>query len=102
MDRPTAPQTAKIVKARLRAAFPGVDFSLIGSRGTGYGYYSLHWTMGPSVEQVEAITRDYDTQGFDPMTDSTTYLKSKEPSGIRWISLHPRRPDREGYICPSP
>lgn len=34
----TAPESAKLLKAALRAAFPAVKFSVRLSRGTAYGW----------------------------------------------------------------
>ena len=50
-------EAAKLVRADLRAAFPGIKFSLTGSRGTGYGWYHLSWTDGPTAREVrDAVT----------------------------------------------
>ncbi len=56
---------AKTIRANLRAAFPGVKFSLTGSRGTGYGWYSLAWTNGPTDDAVTAVVRA--TEGVEQL-----------------------------------
>lgn len=55
----------------MRAAFPGVKFSLRGSRGTGYGWFSLSWTDGPTTRQADAVTNRFRSSYFDGMDDST-------------------------------
>lgn len=67
----TVKETGTEIRRALRAAFPGVKFSLRGSRGTGYGWFSLSWTDGPTTRQVDAITGGFRSSYFDGMDDST-------------------------------
>ena len=67
----TVVETGKEIRRALRLAFPGVKFSLRGSRGTGYGWFSLSWTDGPTASQVDAITNGFRSSYFDGMDDST-------------------------------
>ena len=90
----TAPESAKLLKQALRAAFPGVTFSVRLSRGTGYGNCYVNWTDGPTVAQVEQITSRFEGEGFDGMTDCSyskdTVLADGRDSGLRLI-LEERR-----------
>lgn len=67
----TAVETGKEIRRALRAAFPGVKFSLRGSRGTGYGWFSLSWTDGPTTSQADEVTNGFRSSYFDGMDDST-------------------------------
>lgn len=61
--------TLKLLRAELKREFPGTKFSIRRSRGTGYGYVHVGWTDGPTDAEVSAITRGYEGEGFDGMTD---------------------------------
>ena len=74
-------ETGKEIRRALRAAFPGVKFSLRGSRGTGYGWLSLSWTDGPTTRQVDAITNGFRDSYFDGMTDSTHQIPATMYAG---------------------
>jgi hypothetical protein len=65
--------TAKLVRARLKAAFPGVTFSVRISRYSGGSSVTVDWRDGPTETAVRAITDVYSGVGYDGMTDSTTY-----------------------------
>lgn len=67
----TVRETGDAIRRALRASFPGVKFSLRGSRGTGHGWFSLSWTDGPTSWQVDALTNGFRSSYFDGMDDST-------------------------------
>lgn len=67
----TVRETGTEIRRALRDAFPGVKFSLRGSRGTGYGWFSLSWTDGPTTRAVDAVTNRFRSSYFDGMDDST-------------------------------
>jgi hypothetical protein len=103
-NRLSPQDTAKILRKQLRAAFPGVKFSLRMSRGTAWGSYSLSWTGGPSVAEVDAIALPFEGKKFDGMTDSTSYVdrpvlidENGEGwlSGIGYLSTYRQRADDE-------
>lgn len=66
-----AADSNRLMKKALKVAFPGTKFSCRMSRGTGYGNVHVDWTDGPTVEQVQEVTRRFEGQGFDGMTDSS-------------------------------
>lgn len=70
----TVKETGTEIRRALRVAFPGVKFSLRGSRGTGYGWFSLSWADGPTTRQADAVTGGFQDSYFDGMTDSTHHI----------------------------
>ncbi|WP_316289037.1 LPD29 domain-containing protein [Clavibacter michiganensis] len=56
----TTKDVAKLVRTELRTLFPGVKFSVRCGTGTGSSFIDCHWTDGPSVAQVNAVTRGYE------------------------------------------
>lgn len=81
----TVVETGKAIRKALREAFPGVKFSLRGSRGTGYGWFSLSWTDGPTTYAADEITNGFRSSYFDGMTDSTHSIPATmyaDPDGV--------------------
>jgi len=64
---------SKNAKAELKAAFPGVKFSVKTSRFSGGDSMHVKWTDGPNTKQVEAIINKYSAGKFDGMTDCYDY-----------------------------
>jgi hypothetical protein len=68
----TAAETAKLIRAALKAAFPGVKFSIRSeSYSLGASIY-VRWTGEPTNTAVRAIVNPFQGSDFDGMTDSTT------------------------------
>lgn len=63
-------ETAQLVKAALRGAFPGVRFSVRSSSSGGYASVSVRWVADasgePSEQAVEAVCAAY--RGMEPGT----------------------------------
>lgn len=59
-------ETAKLIRAELRLAFPGIKFSVKCTRG---GSVNVAWTDGPTSKQVDAIVGKFAGSYFDGMTD---------------------------------
>lgn len=53
----------------LKVTFPGVKFSVRGSRGTGYGWTHVTWTDGPTEQQVSGVCEQYFGSRFNGMHD---------------------------------
>jgi hypothetical protein len=68
--------TAKLVRAALKKAFPGVKFSVRSSTYAGGASMSVKWMDGPTAKQVEGITSAYCGSGFDGMIDLKYSVKS--------------------------
>lgn len=65
---------AKNIRTELKAAFPGVKFSV---RNRDHGALNVDWTDGPTVAAVEAITGKYKGGRFNGMED--IYEDDKSP-----------------------
>lgn len=61
--------TAKLIRQRLNAAFPGVKFSVRGSKYSGGSSIRVRWTDGPATKMVDTIVKPYAGAGFDGMID---------------------------------
>lgn len=54
----TAAETAKVLRAELKAAFPHVKFSVRSQNFAQGNAVSIHWENGPTEKSVRAITTD--------------------------------------------
>ncbi len=61
--------TARIVRRVLKAAFPGVRFSVRSNTYSGGASVDIRWTDGPSREAVESLVKHYEGATFDGMRD---------------------------------
>src|ERR1043166_4317182 len=77
----SAPESAKLLKATLRKAFPATAFTVRLSRGTGYGYCHVGWTDGPSTRLVQAVADRFEGEGFDGMVDCSYHKDNLLPDG---------------------
>lgn len=66
----------KNMRIELKAAFPGVKFSIRSERYSGGNSIDVAWTDGPTSRQVDAIIRKYQGGSFDGMTDCYTHDRS--------------------------
>ena len=62
-------ETARMLRAALKEAFPGVKFSVRSSSYSMGASINISYTDGPSAEQVKAITGNFEGSYFDGMTD---------------------------------
>lgn len=67
-----ATQTARKIRAELKAEFPGIKFSVTTCKRGGSSV-SIHWIDGPTKTAVEAIVGMFESASFDGMTDSEDY-----------------------------
>lgn len=65
-DTSSGTLAAKNIRGQLRAAFPGVKFSV---RKRHYGAVSVSWTDGPTADAVKAITNNYLAGSFNGQED---------------------------------
>ncbi len=65
----TTTETAKIIRTDLKAAFPGVKFSVRSSNYAGGSSIDIKWTDGPLASEVDEIAGAYEGRGFDGMID---------------------------------
>lgn len=62
-------ETAKLVRAQLKAKFPSVKFSVKSSVYSGGASIDVRWMDGPTGEMVGAVTKPFAGGGFDGMID---------------------------------
>lgn len=62
-------ETAKIIRASLKEAFPEVKFSVRTSKYSGGSSIDVEWTNGPHPSLVEPIAKAFQGGYFDGMTD---------------------------------
>jgi hypothetical protein len=67
-----AADTAKLVRAALKRAFPRVRFGVRTSRYAGGASVQVRWTDGPTTAAVETIVQPYTGREFDAMIDMET------------------------------
>lgn len=69
-------ETAKLVRAALKARYPLTKFSVRSKTYSGGASIDVSWTDGPTDAEVEAITFLYKGANFDGMIDLKTYVTS--------------------------
>lgn len=62
-------ETAKLIRAQLKAKFPGIKFSVRSDQYAGGASINVGWMDGPLVSQVDAVIAVYAGGGFDGMID---------------------------------
>lgn len=62
-------ETAKMMRAALKGAFPGVKFSVRTSQYSGGASIRVGWTDGPTRKEVDEITGSFSGKRFDGMID---------------------------------
>ena len=62
-------ETAKLIRAALKEAFPEVKFSVKTRKYSGGSSIDVSWQEGPTSEQVKAIAGAFEGGYFDGMTD---------------------------------
>lgn len=67
-------EQAQMIRKSLKEAFPGVKFSVRGSRGSAI---NIGWTDGPNTRQVKTVTGRFVGGYFDPMDDSQHSITTK-------------------------
>lgn len=67
---------AKNIRAELKAAYPGVKFTVRTERFSMGDAIRVGWTDGPNTAQVEAITNKYESGHFNGMEDIYEYNRS--------------------------
>lgn len=67
---------AKNIRAELKAAYPGIKFSVRTERFSMGNAIRVGWTDGPNTAQVEAITNKYKAGSFNGYEDLYEYSRS--------------------------
>lgn len=74
-------ETAKMIRAALKVAFPSVKFSVKSHSYAGGSSIRVSWYAGPNSAQVEKITKAFEGSGFDGMCDLKYNLDPVEING---------------------
>ncbi|WP_076069883.1 LPD29 domain-containing protein [Sphingomonas montana] len=72
-DQYSGTLAAKNLRKQLKAAFPGIPFSV---RKRHHGSVTIAWTDGPTTAEVEQIASAYKGGSYDGMDDSYSRTKS--------------------------
>jgi len=62
-------ETAKLVRAVLKEAFPGIKFSVRSKSYSGGASIDVDYLNGPTAKEVEKVTKQFQGGGFDGMID---------------------------------
>ncbi len=79
-DRPryvSVTDTAKEIRAALKAAFPGVKFSVRSDKYAGGASIRVYYTDGPALRAVEDVAKQFAGATFDGMIDLKEYHTSQ-------------------------
>ncbi len=91
-------ETAKLVRQRLKATFPGQKFSVRARKYAGGGSIDVRWEDGPLESEVGAVVKVYEGAGFDGSIDlkylRTHYLK---PDGSVLVHYDPGTEGSAGH-----
>lgn len=80
-------ETAKLIRAALKKAFPGVKFRVTSKSYSMGASVTVGWTDGPTGSEVNEVTGIYSGAGFDGMIDLKTYNEHwLEPDGSATIA----------------
>lgn len=91
-------ETAKLMRAALKAAFPATKFSVRSHRGSSINVY---WTDGPTTARVKAITGQFEGGGFDGMIDMAfSYDHWLLPDGSTQVAYSPGTSGSMGIYAP--
>ncbi|ASD24230.1 hypothetical protein C3B61_14735 [Cryobacterium zongtaii] len=89
----TTKDTAKLVRAALKNAFPGVKFSVRMSTGTAAAWMNVSYSDGPTELEVKEVTSQFQGRSFNGMTDSY------DDSGTALIAGEGEEMPREVRYC---
>jgi hypothetical protein len=71
-------ETAKLVRAALKASFPATKFSVVSKSYSGGASITIRWTDGPTGKRVDEVVDCFSGADFDGMVD----LKTHRPAMI--------------------
>ena len=71
--RLTCAETAKLIRADLKANYPLTKFSVKSDTYSGGASIRIRWTDGETVEEIERLVKKYEGASFDGMIDLKSY-----------------------------
>ena len=97
----TAAETAKTVRQALKTEFKHIRFSIRSKTYAGGASITVAWTDGPTEDEVQQVTRQFESSDFDPTID----LKVERahfllPDGSTIIAETPGSTGQKGLISP--
>jgi len=72
----TCAETAKLVRAALKEAFPGQKFSVRSHTYAGGASIDVRWIDGPTQGDVDPVVKQFEGATFDAMIDLKSYKDS--------------------------
>ena len=97
----SAPETARLVRARLKAAFPGVRFAVRASTYPGGASLDVAWTGGPDTQAVEAVAGRFAGARLDHGLElKVRVLHWLLPDGTATIASNEGTQASQGVIAP--
>jgi hypothetical protein len=69
-------ETATLIRAELKSAFPGVKFSVKSKSYSGGSSINVSWTDGPTAKEVDRVAGQFAGASFDGMIDLKSYHDS--------------------------
>jgi hypothetical protein len=92
-------ETAKLVRAALKKAFPGIKFSVVSESYAGGASIDIRWEFGPTTKEVDAVGKQYASCDFDGSIDmETSWNHWLMPDGSTRIKGGPGTEGSMGYI----
>ncbi|MBS0984256.1 LPD29 domain-containing protein [Gluconobacter cerinus] len=92
-------ETAKLVRARLKKAFPRTKFSVRSDSYSGGGSLRVKWTDGPAETLVESIVESYAGGRFDGSIDMQVSVRHwLLPDGTVTVASNPGTTGSMGHI----
>lgn len=76
MEYISVTDTAKLIRKKLAATFPGIKFSVKCDKYSGGASIDIAWTDGPLDRQVQAAVAPFNGAGFDGMIDLQYYYRA--------------------------
>lgn len=84
--------TAKLIRAQLKAKFPGTKFAVRTDKYSGGSSIRIRWTDGPTDAMVSAVVGAFNGSGFDGMTDykysQGAWLMPDGSADLRSVEAH--------------
>jgi hypothetical protein len=94
-------ETAKLVRAALKKAFPGIKFSVRSDVYSGGASIRVKWVDGPSEKAAKAVAGVYAGGGFDGMIDMAFSVDSwLMPDGSAAFASSPGTSGSMGVYAP--
>ncbi|HEY5865105.1 MAG TPA: LPD29 domain-containing protein [Candidatus Tectomicrobia bacterium] len=66
-------ETAKLIRAALKHAFPGITFSVRSKKYSGGSSIDVDWIDGPTKQEAEKVYQRFEGASFDGMIDLKSY-----------------------------